>query len=789
MSSNKLMSGLELQARLRSVSARLGMLLCFIGIFTILGWQYNITHLRTPIRSLSPMNPLSALCFLYEGIAIMLLSRKEISATQILIARILSSIILISGILKLLYSLFGINPGIDYILFPEDMIRVPESSMSDSSAYCFILSGISMLLIDMEFRKVLISQYLTLISGFVGFLALLGYIYQVPGFYSILSKGPMSWQASICFMTGAMAILLTRPDKGLMTKYSNRLAGSVLAQWMIPVAILIPTVLGFLRLLGYKMGLYSNEFGTAVLIFCLVVLFVISVAYTSALLNKRDLKNIEDEEEIRQLNETLEERVRTRTESLRQSELRLKEQDEQLRLFVDHSPAALAMFDMEMRYIMTSKSWLRDYNIQAQDIIGKSHYEIFPSISKRWRDIHKRCLNGASEKSDFDFFEASDGSMVYTRWDIRPWYTITGETGGIMMFSQVITDMVEAEMRFKNLVEKNVAGVYILEDEHLTYANPRLADMLGFERDELLHTSLYDIIAAEDHHIFRDYLIRRSDGNEDSLHYIARAYKKNGEMIWVELYVNATLVKGKTANIGTVFEVTEREKATADLVQRNRDLEQFAYIVSHNVRAPLAKILGVSNLLKMGVKGEDRELSLQFMHDSASNLDSVLRDLNAVLQIRRETSSKRSQVKLTDLLESTRSSLGNMIAESKAGIESDFSKADEICTVQGYMQNIFNSLVSNSIKFSRPQEPPRIRIWTERSGKEYRICFEDEGIGFDMERTGDQLFGLYKKFHKNIEGKGLGLFMVKTQVEVLGGNIEVSSDPGKGSKFVLKFSD
>ena len=130
-------------------------------------------------------------------------------------------------------------------------------------------------------------------------------------------------------------------------------------------------------------------------------------------------------------------------------ESKLIEQEKQLRLFVEHSPASLAMLDNDMRYIVTSRKWKTAYNLGDREIIGKSHYEVFPGIPQRWKDIHQRCLAGAIEKSDEDSFIRTDGSTDWLSWEIHPWYKASGQVGGIIMFTEVITERKEAERKLK----------------------------------------------------------------------------------------------------------------------------------------------------------------------------------------------------------------------------------------------------------------------------------------------------------------------------------------------------
>ena len=131
--------------------------------------------------------------------------------------------------------------------------------------------------------------------------------------------------------------------------------------------------------------------------------------------------------------------------------LSLRETKTKLSFFIEHAPAALAMLDNDMRYIFVSRRWLTDYRLEQSNIIGKSHYEIFPEVPDRWKDIHRRCLTGAVEKCDEDAFVRVDGRTDWVKWEIHPWHTDEGAIGGIVIMSEYITEQVE----FRHLIEKS----------------------------------------------------------------------------------------------------------------------------------------------------------------------------------------------------------------------------------------------------------------------------------------------------------------------------------------------
>jgi PAS domain S-box-containing protein len=130
-----------------------------------------------------------------------------------------------------------------------------------------------------------------------------------------------------------------------------------------------------------------------------------------------------------------------------ESSAALQKSEAQLRIFVEHAPVAIAMFDNGMRYVAASNRWLADYGLTGRDVRGQSHYDVFPEITERWKEIHRRCLAGAVERAEDDPFDRADGTRQWLRWEVRPWNSAPGTIGGIVIFSEDITERKRAEER------------------------------------------------------------------------------------------------------------------------------------------------------------------------------------------------------------------------------------------------------------------------------------------------------------------------------------------------------
>ncbi len=229
----------------------------------------------------------------------------------------------------------------------------------------------------------------------------------------------------------------------------------------------------------------------------------------------------------------------------------------------------------------------------------------------------------------------------------------------------------------------------------------------------------------------------------------------------------------------------EVAKRTKELLEHNHQLEQFAFISAHNLRAPVARILGLGEILKIAKTPDEEQMILEKLVVTTRELDGVVKDLNKILDIRKNNSSVITRINLTDELEMVRVNLEKEIQETGAEILEDFSEVDVIQSVKPYIDSILLNLVSNAIKYRHPSRPPVISVAAQKQGEFVRITVSDNGLGINLPKYEDKLFKLYNRFHSHVEGKGMGLYLVKTQVAALGGRIEVASEVDKGMVFTI----
>jgi len=227
-------------------------------------------------------------------------------------------------------------------------------------------------------------------------------------------------------------------------------------------------------------------------------------------------------------------------------------------------------------------------------------------------------------------------------------------------------------------------------------------------------------------------------------------------------------------------------KRTNELTEYIQQLEQFTFISSHNLRAPVARILGLGNLLDLkGLTSEDATNIHLGLIETAREIDRVVKDLNLILEIKRGHGQELTLIDFHDTLRAIKISLDGEITKSNAIILEDFTKAFKVKSFRPYIDSIFLNLISNAIKYRRPHINPVINIRTEIRDDFVCLIFSDNGLGIDLILYEDKLFTLYKRFHDHVDGKGIGLYLVKTQVIALGGKLEVESEVNSGTTFFV----
>jgi PAS domain S-box-containing protein len=633
-------------------------LVILMGLLVLLGWNYRVDFLKRPIPGLVAMNPLTAICFVGVGVSFLLIIAQNSLLQKLKLGYTLAGLVMLVSAIKLIGLSTVLSGQIDMVIFSDEIQKDAEkglvSRMAANTAIAFIISVITLLFLNSYTkRKELATHILAIVIFGFGFFSLLGYLYGVPEFYSILSHLPMSIHTSIGFILISIAFLFVKPDTGVMKEFTSDLSGALVGKFLMFGALCVPVILGFFRINSHKMELFSVELGITLLVLSFIIIFCFLGFYIVVILNRKDALQ------------------KTAREKLEQSE-------------------------------------------------------------ERFRSI-------VSSVKDYAIFMLNSEGVVLT-WNEGA-YTIKGYTK-------------------EEIIGKNISVFYTVDD-----------------REKGLPESLLKIATEK-----------------GRLQQVGMRIRKDGTTFWADVIFTAIYdINGSvTGFVKVTRDITEnreeRIKMIEDIIRRNKNLEQFSYIVSHNLRAPVANIKGLCSALKIAsLKEDDKNAVLNGLSLSVEKLDEIIYDLNNILNTKSEINNRKENVSFLKLVNDIKASLSSLIEKENATIDCNFSEVEEIESLKSYMHSIFYNLISNSLKYHQPGVPPRIEIESKRHNDKIEIIFKDNGLGINLEKDGEYVFGLYKRFHADkAEGKGMGLHMIKTQVENLGGRINLKSEVNKGTEFRIE---
>ncbi len=479
-----------------------------------------------------------------------------------------------------------------------------------------------------------------------------------------------------------------------------------------------------------------------------------------------------------------------------------------LQQFITHAPAAIAMLDKQMRYLQASQRWLKDYHLKEIDIIGKSHYDVFPEVPERWREIHRRVLAGAVEHCDEDPFPRADGTLEWLQWEARPWHDSNGEIGGLIFFTQVITErklseetVRQSEALFRHAFGDAPIGMALVSPAgRWLKVNRAICEIVGYSEAELLSSDFQTITHPEDLDTDLSYVQQMLAGEISTYQLEKRYFHKRGHIVFILL--NVSLVRDGNGKplyfVSQIQDITERKQAQAELFEaRDAALEsarlkaEFLANMSHEIRTPMNGVIGMTNLLL------DTPLTPQqrnYAETVCKSAESLLVILNDILDFSKIEAGKMVFETIDfDLREVVEGSLEILAGQSAAkGIETASIISRNVPMSlrgdPGRLRQVLTNLVGNAIKFTeRGEVIVRVAVVTaNRLEAVLRFSVTDTGIGIPPEAQ-RKLFQVFSQADgsttRKYGGTGLGLAISKQLVAHMGGEIGVDSEPGKGSMF------
>ena len=296
--------------------------------------------------------------------------------------------------------------------------------------------------------------------------------------------------------------------------------------------------------------------------------------------------------------------------------------------------------------------------------------------------------------------------------------------------------------------------------------------------------------------------VEKAIATKEKYHLQYRLKHRSGEWRWVdEIGVGVYSTTELLMLEGYLSDITDQKKseeklliskrnleaAAQELQEQNYQLNEFAHIISHNLRSPVGNISALINLLSPTSKLEDYQLIFSKLKLTSISLQDTLNDLMETLRIKKEALTERTRLSFDETLTKVKNDLAGEVIQNNAEITSNFKEYQEIIYGKTYFESIFLNLLSNALKYRSPKRTPKIHFETKLVKDKVQLSVTDNGLGIDLEKYGHKLFGLRKTFHEHKEARGVGLFLTKTQIEAMGGKIWVESTVDKGTSFIIQF--
>ena len=533
------------------------------------------------------------------------------------------------------------------------------------------------------------------------------------------------------------------------------------------------------------------------------VLVQIFLAVTSLSILVLAVINAQRERALRTLAQSrdeLEARVKERTAALRQSEA-------QLRLFIDHAPLALAMFDRNLRYLAASRRWLADYGLDA-DIVGRHHYDVFPDTPRRWRAAHRRALAGETVRADEDHFRRGD-AVHWVRWEALPWHTPTGHVGGFVLFTEDITERKQAEEAlwrshetFNHLIQNNPFGVYVVDaDFRLRVASlgtrqilAGVQPLLGRDFAEVLRCIWPEPFASVAIARFRHTLDTGEPYAEPSTVETRLDTRKLEAYDWrIE---RITLPDGRYGVVCYFYDLSERQRWEAALRaseerlrEADRHKNEFLATLAHELRNPLAPLrTGIAVLERGGGNADVLARTLDMMGRQVNQLVRLIDDLLDVSRISRgKIELRRAPIALAPVIHQALELAAPLLPQRHCEVvlpaEPVYVDGDDARLTQ-----VVSNLVNNACKYTTAGG--RIRVELRRERDAAVIAVRDDGIGIPADKL-DAVFELFTQLDDGRDsvqvGLGIGLALVRQLVQLHGGTVEASSEGrGLGAEFRVR---
>lgn len=453
------------------------------------------------------------------------------------------------------------------------------------------------------------------------------------------------------------------------------------------------------------------------------------------------------------------------------------------------------VFGYKKSEVETSPKWWFE-RIHPEDSLKMSVrlYSFLDFVKDRWQDEYR--------------FQCADGSYKYV---IDRGFLVKDQSGKIIRMIGAIQDVTkekeeEERLRLVETVITNtkvaiaITNIELNETElpKIWYVNPAFTEISGYTQQEVISND-FSILFGKNSDIKQLENLKNCIREYKECAIETICYKKDGTSFWINLsMIPVNDFAGKHSHWISIQrdisiekeKIKEREQLIKELTKNNNDLKQFSYITSHNLRAPLSNLTGLLNLIEdIPIENEDLKEIIDGFANSTYMLNETINDLAKVIIIKDSLSIKKEKILIKDVFETVFNQVGFLINDAKPILKIDLDETYILNSNKSYLESIFLNLMTNALKYKSTKRQLKLNVSAKIEEDEVIITFSDNGIGIDLDRNKNKIFGLYQRFHNHPDSKGLGLYLVKSQVEAMDGTINVESEVDKGTTFIIKFKN